>query len=176
MRRKHIDTIPTQHALLVAWGEYGQVIGVPASLAQVGLQQQTREHTPHSKVKELLVATMGGLPYLQDISRSAHPLDQDRAVAQAWGEKKWADYSGVSRMLQGLTLEESQAVIGCLQAVSQPFIDQEVALADAQEGRVVLDGDLTGIPVSKSSHTYPDTAFGFMDDEIRLIKKLFFGQ
>jgi len=168
MRRKNVETETTQHALLVAWGEYGQVIGVPAGLAQVTLRQQTREHTPHSKVKELLVATMGGLPYLQDISRSAHPVDQDRAVARAWGEAGWADYSGLSRMLQGLTLEESQAVIGCLQALSQPFIDQEVALAVEREGRVVLDGDLTGIPVSKSSHTYPDTAFGFMDDEIRL--------
>ncbi len=168
MRRKTIATIPTQHALLVAWGEYGQEIGVPARLEQVPLRQQRREHTPQCKVKELLVATMGGLPYLQDISRSAHPLDQDRAVAQAWGEEKWADYSGVSRMLQGLTEAESQAVIACLQALSQPFIDQEVALALAKEGRVVLDGDLTGIPVTKSSHTYPETAFGFMDDEIRL--------
>ena len=131
MRRKNVETEPTQHALLVAWGEYGQVIGVPDRLAQVALQQQTREHTPHSKVKELLVATLGGLPYLQDISRSAHPLDQDRAVARAWGEEAWAYYSGLSRILQGLTLEESQAVIGCLQAISQPFIDQEVALAVA---------------------------------------------
>jgi hypothetical protein len=168
MRRKRIDTKYTQHALLVAWGEYGQEIGVPARLEQVPLQQQTREHTPQCKVKELLVATLGGLPYLQDISRSSHPLDQDQAVARAWGERGWADYSGVSRMLQGLTLEESQAVIACLQALSQPFIDQEVVLAMERERRVVLDGDLTGIPVSKSSHTYPETAFGFMDDEIRL--------
>jgi len=34
--------------------------------------------------------------------------------------------------------------------------------------RVRIDGDLTGIPVSNTSRTYPHAAFGHMDDEIRL--------
>src|SRR5258708_36796476 len=31
-----------------------------------------------------------------------------------------------------------------------------------------MDGDLTGIPVSNTSQTYPHAAFGHMNDEIRL--------
>jgi hypothetical protein len=31
-----------------------------------------------------------------------------------------------------------------------------------------IDGDLTGLPVSNTSRTYPNAAFGHMDDEIRL--------
>jgi hypothetical protein len=119
-------------------------------------------------VLELLLATLAGLPYLQDISRAAHPLDQDLAVAQAWEQAGWADYSGVSRTLQKISLAEAQAVIAYLQSFSQPFFDREVALALQAEGQVILDGDLTGIPVSKSSRSYPNAAFGHMDDAIRL--------
>ncbi len=37
-----------------------------------------------------------------------------------------------------------------------------------QGDRLRLDGDLTGIPVSNTSQTYPHAAFGHMDDDIRL--------
>lgn len=168
MRRKHSHRQLTQHACLVVWGDYARQLGLLDRFHQLAFRQRTREHSPQDKVLEMLVATLAGLPYLQDISRAAHPLDQDQAVARAWGQTGWADYSGVSRTLQKLTVEESRAVIACLQAVSQPFIDQEVALALEGEGRIVLDGDLTGIPVSKSSQTYPNPSFGHMDDEIRL--------
>jgi hypothetical protein len=40
-------------------------------------------------VLEFLVAHLGGLEYLKDINVSANPLDQDRAIAQAWGQTKW---------------------------------------------------------------------------------------
>ncbi len=29
-------------------------------------------------------------------NRSAHPLDMDQAVAEAWGQPAWGDYSGVA--------------------------------------------------------------------------------
>jgi hypothetical protein len=119
-------------------------------------------------VLELLLATLAGLPYLQDLSRAAHPLDQDLAVAQAWEQAGWADYSGVSRTLQKLSLAEAQAVIAYLHSFSQPFFDREVELALQAEGRIILDGDLTGIPVSKSSRSYLNAAYGHMDDAIRL--------
>jgi hypothetical protein len=38
----------------------------------------------------------------------------------------------------------------------------------SQGQRLCYDGDLTGIPVSNTSRTYPNAAFGHMDDEIRL--------
>ena len=41
-------------------------------------------------------------------------------------------------------------------------------LLRSQRQRIRLDGDLTGIPVSNTSQTYPNAAFGHMDDEIRL--------
>ena len=55
-----------------------------------------------------------------------------------------------------------------LEALSQPFIEGEVAQLRQQGERIRLDGDLTGLPVSNSSRTYPNAAYGYMNAEIRL--------
>jgi hypothetical protein len=158
----------TQHAMLVAWGLYAQELDLVERISQVDLHQKTKTHRPQSKVLEFLVAMLGGLPHLQDISRSAHPLDQDQVVAEAWGQVGWADYSGVSRTLQQLNAEEVAQISAQLNRISQPFIDSEIQRALHQNGRIVYDGDLSGRPVSNMSQSYPDAAFGHMGDEIRL--------
>jgi hypothetical protein len=158
----------TQHAMLVLWGAYAKQIGLVQALDQVELSQKTREHRPQTKIIEFLLAILAGLPHLQDLSRSAHPLDQDQAVAEAWGRPGWADYSGVSRTLQRLNDDEVNAISDAMTIVSQPFIDQECERALACAGRLVYDADLTGRPVSNTSTTYPDTAFGYMGDTVSL--------
>ena len=99
---------------------------------------------------------------------AAHPLDKDLALAHAWGQTGWADYSGVSRTLSGLSWEEVRALVAVLERVSQPFIDQETRLLRSLGQPLREDGDLTGIPVSNTSRTYPNASYGHMDDEIRL--------
>ncbi len=165
-----LETVPqmTQHAMLVIWGIFAHHIGLVKAIEAIKLKQKTRNHTPQTKVLEFLVALLGGLPHLQDISRSANPLDQDHIVAEAWGRAVWADYSGVSRSLSQLTAEEVADLVAALDSIGQPFIDQEVALALAQAGEVVYDADLTGRPVSSTSSSYPNTAFGHMGDTIEL--------
>lgn len=158
----------TQHAMLVVWGLYARQIGLIKAIERVKLRQKTRTHRPQTKVLEFLVAILAGLPHLKDISRSAHPLDQDPMTAEAWGQPAWADYSGVSRTLQSLNDEETAALIAVLNDVSQPFIDQEVELALERDGELVYDADLTGRPVSSTSTSYPDAAFGYMGDTISL--------
>ncbi len=100
MRRKQTSAKQTEHAMLVVWGEFAQSIGLVKQMTDIPIHQKERDHSAQRKILEMLVATLAGLPYLQDISRSAHPLDQDRAVAEAWGQSAWADYSGVSRAFQ----------------------------------------------------------------------------
>lgn len=158
----------TQHAFLVAWGWFGQHIGLIPRLLSVPLKQKRYHHTPQGKVLEFLVAILGGLKYLQDISRSAHPLDKDPAVAQAWGQESWADYSGVSRTLSGLSWEEARQIAQVLEEISQPYLAAELQLLRSQGKRIRYDADLTGLPVSNTSRTYPNAAYGHMDDEIRL--------
>jgi hypothetical protein len=164
------DVCPTltHHAMLVPWGLYAQQIGLLERMRTVPVPQQTRDHAPQSKLLELFVATLGGCAYLQDISQGSAPLDQDLAVAQAWGQKGWADYSGVSRTLRACTSGTVQVLQAVLDGISRPFISREVELALRQQGVLVLDGDLTGHSVSSTSTSYPDAAFGWMDDQVRL--------
>jgi len=158
----------THHAMLVAWGQFAQSIGLVRRFEAVPVHQKTVDHSPNRKVLEFLAAILGGLPHLQDISRSAHPLDRDPAVARAWGQEGWADYSGVSRTLSALTMVEAQQFVQVLDDLSAPFVDQEVLLAMRDQGAVVYDADLTGLPVSNGSSSYPNVAYGYMSDALQL--------
>jgi len=158
----------TQHAFLVAWGWFAEHIGLIQKLQALPFKQKHYHHWPQRKVLEFLVAILAGLQHLQEISLAAHPLDKDQAVAQAWGQPAWADYSGVSRTLSGLSWEEVKRIVQVLEQVSQPYLNAELQVLRAQGKRVRMDGDLTGIPVSNTSQTYPHAAFGHMDDQIRL--------
>jgi hypothetical protein len=158
----------TQHAFLVAWGWFAEETGLIQKIQAVALKQKTYTHSPQSKVLEFMVGTLAGMQHLQELSLSAHPLDRDGAVAQAWGQAGWADYSGVSRTLSGLSWSEVQAIVAVLEEVSQPYLQAELQRLRSLGKRLRIDADLTGLPVSNASRTYPNAAYGHMDDEIRL--------
>lgn len=157
----------TDHAMLVVWGQFAHCLGLIQAIKQIPLPQKTVTHSPHGKVLEFLVAILDRLEYLKDISLSARPLDKDLAVARAWGQKAWANYSGVSRTLSQLSEADVKRIAGILEQVSQPFIDQEAHLALAS-GPLVLDGDLTPRQVSNSSKSYPEAEYGHMSDHLQL--------
>jgi len=158
----------TQHALLVPWGHFAREIGLLSGIEAIRLSQKVYEHTPQAKVIAFLVAILSGAKYLQDISLAAHPLDKDVAVAAAWGQAGWADYTGVSRTLKSLSWAEVHEIVNVLERVSQPFLDRELSVLRSQGSWLQYDGDLTGLPVSNTSRTYPNASFGHMSDEIRL--------
>jgi hypothetical protein len=158
----------TQHALLVPWGHFAQEIGLLSGIEAVKINQKVYEYTPQAKVIEFLVAILSGAKYLQDISLAAHPLDKDLVVAQAWGRASWADYTGVSRTMSALSWAEAHEIVSVLERVSQPFLDSELSVMRSQGSQLQYDGDLTGLPVSNTSKTYPNAAYGHMSDEIRL--------
>ena len=168
MSKRNEQVSETQHAFLVAWGQYAQEIGLVEAIEAVQLKQKTYRHTPQTKVLEFLVALMSGLRQLQDISLAAHPLEKDQAVAEAWGQPGWADYTGISRTMSSLSDEEVQSLRAGLESVSRPFLTQEVREVRRKGERIRLDGDLTGIPVSSTSTSYPNAAFGHMNAEVRL--------
>lgn len=157
----------TQHALLVPWGHFAREIGLLSGIEAVQINQTVYEHTPQAKVIEFLAAILSGAKYLQDISLAAHPLDKDLAVAQAWGQADWADYTGVSRTMSALSWAEAHEIVSVLERVSQPFSERELRLHSGGS-QLQYDGDRTGLPVSNTSKTYPNAAYGHMADEIRL--------
>jgi hypothetical protein len=118
----------TQHALLIPWGNFAREIGLLSGIESVKLRQKVYAHTPQAKVLGFLVAILSGAKYLQDISLAAHPLDKDLAVAQAWGQASWADYTGVSRTLKSLNWAEAHEIVNVLERVSQPFLDSKLSV------------------------------------------------
>lgn len=74
----------------------------------------------------------------------------------------------MSRTLSGLSWEEVKQIVQVVEQVSQPSLTTGLQVLLSQGKPVRLDGDLTGIPVSNTSQTYPNAAFGHMNDEIRL--------
>jgi hypothetical protein len=154
--------------MLICWGQFAQEIGWIDRMRAVPVPQRTRDHSPQSKLIELQAAILCGQAHLQDISRGAHPLVQDKCVAHAWGQAAWADYSGISRTLKACTAETVAALCQVCAAVSRPFLDREVLRAMQKHGYLLYDGDLTGRPVSSTSKSYPGAAFGWMDDGVRL--------
>jgi len=77
---------------MIPWGHFAREIGLVSGIEAIKLSQKVYEHTPKAKVLGFLVAILSGAKYLQDISLAAHPLDKDLAVAEAWGQARWADF------------------------------------------------------------------------------------
>jgi len=159
---------PTQHAMLIVWGEFGQEIGLMDRLRGVKIRQKRVRRAPYEKLAELLIGVLSGIEHLSDLSESAAPLVHDGEVATAWQLNRLADASGVSKTLKASDGETLTTLDRALAAVGEPFLQR--AVSDLrQKGKVFqLDADLTGRPVSSTSVTFPGAAFGYMDGEIRL--------
>ena len=162
------DRCSTQHAMLIVWGHFTRTIGLRERLSSVPIRQQTVTHAPQDNLLELLIGLLSGMEYLTDLSVGPTPLVKDPAVATAWHLDTLADASTVSRTLKACDAATVASLRVALDEVRQPFLDQAIMDLRARQQRLVLDADLTGRPVSSTSHTYPDAAFGYMDGELRL--------
>jgi hypothetical protein len=158
----------TEHGLLVAFGEFLQQHGFVEQLMHVPIQQKQVTFAPQTKLVEFLAGLMSGIEYLSDLNDSAHPLATDAIVAQAWGQTQFAHYSSVSRTLDCCDEQTAQAVQQAILTFNRPFV--HAAVQDlAHTGKpIVYDLDLTGQAVSATSTTYPDAAFGWMNDRVCL--------
>lgn len=158
----------TEHALLVAWGEFGQEIGLIDKLKGVSLPQKEVLHAPQAKLLTFLLGILTGMEHLKDLNEGAHPLAHDWLAIRAWGLVALAHYTTVSRTLAACDEKTVAAVRQALQEVAQPFIDQEVGLLDQQGLPLVIDLDLAPRPVSNTSTTFPEAEFGWQGNEVGL--------
>jgi hypothetical protein len=156
----------TQHAFLVAWGEFAHEIGLIQKLRQVAIPQKDVVHLSQAKVLSFLLGTLTGIAHLRDLNDGPHPLAHDGPALRAWGLAAIAHYTGVSRTLACCDEKTVAAITQVLHDVSQPFIDREVALLLARKLPLILDLDLAPRPVSNTSTTFPDAQFGWQDDRV----------
>jgi hypothetical protein len=158
----------TQHALMVACGEFAHEIGLISKLAQVTMPQKSVVHVPYGKVLSFLMGILTGITHLKDLNEGPHPLAHDWPAIRAWGLAAMAHYSGISRTLAACDPNTVNAITQVLHQVSQPFIDQEVHLLRRQGKPLILDLDLAPRGVSNTSTTFPDAEFGWQGDRVGL--------
>jgi hypothetical protein len=158
----------TQHALMVAWGEFAHEIGLIPKLLGVPLPQKSVVHTPQGKVLTFLMGILTGITHLKDLNDGPHPLAHDWPAIRAWGLDSLAHYSGVSRTLAACGREPQEAITQVLHGVEQPFFDREVEWLLKNQQALLLDLDLTHRQVSNTSTTYPEAEFGWQDDRVGL--------
>ena len=160
--------VNTPHGMLVAFGEFLSQYGMIDKLMQTPIGQKVRKFKPQTKLVEFLTAIMGGAEYLQDLNDGARPIAKDGVVARAWGQSDFAHYSGVSRTLEVCDEETVEEVEKAIDEFSQPFIATTVQDLLRRGAAIVFDFDLTGQAVSSTSTHYPEAAFGWMNDSVKL--------
>ena len=158
----------TQHALMVAWGDFAHQIGLIEKLSQVPIPQKSVVHTPQAKVLAFLMGILTGITHLKDLNEGPHPLAREWAAPLAWGLVALADYSGVSRTLAACEEETVEAISQALHEVSQPFIDREVRLLRQRDRPLIIDLDLAPRRVSNTSTSFPDAEFSWQGDAVGL--------
>jgi len=160
--------VNTSHGMLVAFGEFLKQYGLINQMMQVPIGQKTRKFTPQTKLVEFLAGIMSGIERLQDFNDGPQPVAKDGAVARAWGQAGFAHYSGVSRTLEACDEKTVAAVEKVIDEFSQPFIATAVHDLLRRGAPIVFDFDLTGQAVSSTSTHYPESAFGWMNDRVKL--------
>ena len=55
---------PTEHAMLVVWGQFAQEIGLLEHLAQVPIPQKTVTHSPAAKLTTFFMGLLSGIEFL----------------------------------------------------------------------------------------------------------------
>ncbi len=158
----------TQHGVLVAFGEFLSQHGLIDRLMHVPIGQKTRTFAPQTKLVEFLAGIMSGVEYLQDLNDGPQPLAKDSVVARAWGQAGFAHYSGVSRTLDACDEHTVAAVEQAISEFSRPFIAAAIDDLLRRGAPLIYDFDLTGQAVSSTSTTYPQAAFGWMNDSVKL--------
>ena len=158
----------TEHGLLVAFGEFFQQHGLLEQLMHVPIAQKTVVFQPQAKLVEFLAGIMSGIEYLSDLNDGPHPLVKDVIVAQAWAHTTFAHYSGVSRMLKACDQKTVAAVQQTIDGFSQPFLSSAVHELLHAGLPIIYDFDLLGQAVSSTSRSYPQAAFGWMNDRVQL--------
>lgn len=158
----------TDHAWLVVLGYFAQALNLVEAMMDVPLpQQEGPVHSPQRKLLEFLVGILGGIESLQDLNKDAQPIAADATIAEAWAQKLFAHYSGVSRTLAAADEDTLTTVVAVLRAISRPFIETAVLETLKEQGYLVADADLTGREVSPTSTDYEGATFGHMDGDLK---------
>jgi len=126
-------------AVLLAHYQHNQVL---APLEKVALQMKTRDFSPVSKLKQVLVSILAGCETLTAFNSE---LDGEVDLAAIWGWERFADQSTLSRTLDALTLMNIEQLRTATTAIWHSLSQTH---QHDWRGFLLLDFDLSGLPCS----------------------------
>ena len=136
------DSTNTQFAPLAALSAHYQQNQLLAALEKVDLEMKTRDFTPVSKLKQVLLSILAGCETLTAFNTQ---LDAEARVAAIWGWEHFADQSTLSRTLDALTLMNIEQL-----RTATTAIWHSISCTRRHDWRafLLLDFDLSGLPCS----------------------------
>ncbi len=145
---------------LIPTGHYAQKIGlIDLFKEHLRIKMKTVHHTLVEKIIELFVSMIAGCPDIKTVNNRLVP---DKLAAAAWRQKQFADQSRVSEVLHRVTPENLLQLEDIFHTF---FCQQSLAWRHPPNEWLIVDVDMTGLPVSPSTRTYEGAAFGFMQKE-----------
>jgi len=136
------DPFNTQFATLAALFAHYQQNQVLAPLETVALQMKTRDFSPVSKLKQVLISILAGCETLTAFNSE---MDGEVDLAAIWGWERFADQSTLSRTLDALTLMNIEQLRTATTAI---WCSISLARQHDWRGFLLLDFDLSGLPCS----------------------------
>lgn len=137
------ELVNTQYAPLAALLAHYQQNQVLKPLAEMDIGMKSRDFTPHDKLKQVMVSILSGCQTLSEVNQKLKP---ELLLARAGGWSRFADQSGLSRTLDGLTLMH---IAQLRQAQTEIWRNRSQARQHDWRGYLWLDFDLSGLPCGK---------------------------
>ena len=137
------ELVNTQYAPLAALLAHYQQNQVFKPLDEVEIRMKARDFTPYDKLLQIVVSILAGCQTLSEVNQK---LKSERWLAQAGGWSHFVDQSGLSRVLDALTLMNIEQL---RQAGTQIWRRYSQIAGHDWRGYLWLDFDLSGLPCGK---------------------------
>lgn len=114
-------------------------------LEEVIIPIKTRDFSPASKLKQVLLSILAGCEYLSEVNIKLKP---EKVLAQVCDLESFSDQSNLSRTLDALTLMNIDQLRTAVTTIGQ---QESQTLTHDWRGYLWLDFDLSGLPCGKQA-------------------------
>ena len=139
------ELVNTQYAPLAALMFHYEQSQRLKALEWIQIPIKTRDFTPTSKLKQVLLSMLAGCEYLSEVNIKLKP---EKVLAQVCHLGSFSDQSTLSRTLDALTLMNIDQLRAAVTTIWQ---QDSQTLAHDWRGFLWLDFDLSGLPCGKQA-------------------------
>jgi len=123
------------------------------------IKMKTVHHTPVEKIIKFFVSMIADCP---DVATVNNRLVPEELSAAAWGQKQFTDQSQASLILHRVTPKN---LLKRKEIFQKLFCQQSLARRHLPNEWLIVDVDMSGLPVNPGTGTYEGASLGFMQKE-----------